>query len=97
MTLNRGEPDHPHWKKPPTPKEMAAVWWGLGACFVVLGLQQWFNPSLPPFTGRWSWVDTIAFNAMGQHGPAYMHMGIGAILLIAGCLKWLEHRSQKRT
>lgn len=96
MKLNRGEPNHPHWKKPFSPKELAAVWWGLGACFVVLGLQEWFDPSQVPFSGRWSWIKTMAFNAMGPRGPAILHMSLGAILIAAGCLKWSEYRVQKR-
>ncbi|MDP3250884.1 MAG: hypothetical protein Q8M77_03120 [Hydrogenophaga sp.] len=96
MKLNRGEPDHPHWKRPFTPKEMAVTWWGFGACSLVLGLREWFEPSQSPFSGRWSWLNTIAFNAMGQRGPAYLYMGLGAIVVFAGCLKWYEHRTQKR-
>lgn len=94
MKLNRGEPDHPHWKRPFSHKEKAAAWWGLGACSVVLGLHEWFNPSPAPFTGRWSWIKSIAFDAMGQHGPAYVYMGLGAVLIIVGCLKWSAHRAQ---
>ena len=50
MKLNRGEPDHSHWKTPFTPKEKATAWLGLGACVVLLGVMEWTNPSNPPFT-----------------------------------------------
>ena len=88
MKLNRGEPDHPHWKKPFSNKEMAAGWWGFGACFFVLGLQEWFDPSQVPFSGRWSWVKAMAFNAIGHRGPAILYMSLGAIMVAAGLLKW---------
>ena len=97
MKLNRGEPDHPHWKKPFTPKEMAATWWVFGVCFVALGLREWLDPAQAPFSGRWSWINTMAFNALGQRGPAYLYMGLGAILVFAGCVKWHEHRAQRRS
>jgi hypothetical protein len=34
MKLNRGEPDHPHWKKPFTSMEKATAWLGFGGCFI---------------------------------------------------------------
>lgn len=96
MKLNRGEPDHPHWKKPFSHKEMAAFWWAFGACAIVFGLQEWFDPSQAPFSGRWRWVKTAAFNAMGHRGPAILNLSLGVILIVAGCLKWFEYRAQKR-
>jgi hypothetical protein len=96
MKLNRGEPDHPHWKKPFSHKELAVAWWGIGACFVVLGLQEWFDPSQAPFSGRWSWVKTIAFDAMGHSGLAILYMSLGAIWVAAGFLKWSAYRGQKQ-
>ena len=96
MKLNRGEPDHPHWRKPFSNKEMAAVWWGFGACFFMLGLQEWFDPSQVPFSGRWSWVKTMAFNAIGQRGPAILYMSLGTIMVAAGFLKWSAYRGQKQ-
>lgn len=96
MKLNRGEPDHPHWKKPFSPREIAVAWWGLGACFVVFGLLEWFNPSLPPFSGRLSWVKALAFNAIGQWGPGLLHMSVGAIFVAAGIWKWSASRGHKQ-
>lgn len=96
MKLNRGEPDHPHWKKPFSNKKMTAALWGLGACFFMLGLLEWFNPSQVPFSGRWSWLKAIAFNAMGHRGPAILYMGLGVILVVAGFFKWSAYRGQKR-
>lgn len=96
MKLNRGEPDHPHWKKPFSNKEMAAFWWGFGACSFVLGLHEWFDPSQVPFSGRWSWVKTMAFNALGHRGPAILYMSLGTIMVAAGFLKWSAYRGQKQ-
>lgn len=96
MKLNRDEPDHPHWKKPFSHKESAAAWWGLGACSIALGLQECFDPSQAPFSGRWSWIKTMAFNAMGHYGPAIVYLGLGSILVAAGCLKWSQYLAQKR-
>ena len=97
MKLNRGEPDYPHWKKPFSHKEMAIVWWGLGACAVVLGLQEWLSPSQMPYSGRWGWVRTFAVNAIGDRGPAAMYLSLGAIMAAFGGWKWWQHRSQQKT
>jgi hypothetical protein len=86
MKLNRGEPDHPYWRTPFTPKEKAVAWLGLGACFLVLGIMDWVNPPSPPFTGRWSWLTSWAYGALGAHGPATLYFLIGALFVIAGGL-----------
>lgn len=96
MKLNRGEPDHPHWKKPFSHKEIAIVWWGLGACAVVLGLQEWFAPAQMPYSGRWGWVKTFAVNAIGSRGPAAMYLSLGAIMAALGGWRWWTHRSQQK-
>jgi len=96
MKLNRGEPEHPHWKRPFSHQEKAVGWWGLGACFLALGLKECFDPSLPPFTGRWSWLKTMVSNAIGDRGLAMVYVGLGATLVGAGCLKWAKHLTHKR-
>ena len=88
MKLNRGEPDHPHWKTPFTPKEKAAAWLGIGGCFIALGVMEWINPSRPPFAGRWSWLTSATYNTFGIHGQAVLYGVIGALLVVAGCVQW---------
>ena len=96
MKLNRGEPDHPHWKKPFSQKEVAIAQCGLGVCAVVLGLQEWYVPSQPPFSGRWGWINTLAVNAFGDRGPAILYLSLGAIFTVSGALKWWMYRSQNK-
>ena len=95
MKLNRGEPDHPHWRTPFTAKEKAAASWGLGGCFILLGVMEWLTPPEPPFTGRWGWVKSLAYNVGGAHGPAIFYTAAGALLVVAGCFKWAQYRAQK--
>ena len=95
MKLNRGEPDHPHWKTAITPKEKATAWLGLGCCFVVLGVLEWIDPSKPPFTGRWSWLTSAAYNAFGVHGQAVLYGAVGAFFVVAGCVQWAHHRKPR--
>ncbi|MFI5444561.1 hypothetical protein [Polaromonas sp. UC242_47] len=94
MKINRGEPDHPHWKKPFTHKEMAVAYWGLSACSLALGLAQWLNPPKAPFTGRWGWLNSMTTSVMGEQGPVFFQIGIAAILILSGCVKWATYRSQ---
>lgn len=96
MKSHRGGPDHPHWKKPFSPQEMAMVWWAFSATSAVLGIQEWVNPSPAPFTGRWSWLKTLASNAMGEKGTAIIYLGIAITLLVIGCAFWARHRKQQR-
>lgn len=92
MKLNRGEPDHSHWKTPFTPKEKATAWLGLGACVVLLGVMEWTNPSNPPFTGRWSWLKAAAHDALGIHGVAILWLAIGVLFVVGGVLQWPRAR-----
>lgn len=94
MKLNRGEPDHPHWKSPFTPKEKALFWLGVGACFLVLGWMDWVNPPMPPFTGRWGWVAATAHNALGIHGPTIVYWVLGGLMVAVGASQWLSARLQ---
>ena len=95
MKLWRGEPDHPYWTSPFTPKEKALLWWGLGSCFFLLGTVDWLNPPVPPFSGRWSWVSSWAYYALGTHGLAVLQGGLGLLLVLAGCLQWARPRSER--
>ena len=59
---------------------------GLGTCFLVLGLMDWVNPANPPFTGRWSWLKSWAYGALGAHGLATLYSLIAALFVIAAGL-----------
>jgi hypothetical protein len=95
MKLNRGEPDHPHWKTPFTPQEKAMASLGIGCCFLLLAMADWFDPSKPPFTGRWGWLKSAAYEAFGLHGAVVLYCVIGAAFVIAGCVKWLQGRTPR--
>jgi hypothetical protein len=92
MKLNRGEPDHQHWKKPFTPRELAATWLALGGCTLVLAVAEWRAPGEPPFTGRWSGLKAAVHDAFGVHGIAAVYGVIGAAFVLAGVLKWVGRR-----
>lgn len=95
MKNNRGEPDHPYWKKSFSRQEMAIVWLGLGAACTSLGILEWLNPSQAPFTERWSWIKTLVTNAMGVQGTAIIYLGIAAAMFIIGVCFLARHRSVK--
>jgi len=86
----RGEPDHDHWRAPFTGRERAAAFWGLGGVGFALGLVEWINPHAPPFTGRWGWLPSLAYNAIGPKGPAFGWFAIAIVLTLAGALAWTK-------
>lgn len=88
MKLWRGQPDHEHWRRPPSRKEVASCWLGLGSVCLLLGVVQWLEPSHPPFTGRWSWFTGMAYQAIGLHGPAIVTSVLGLLVLIVGLASW---------
>lgn len=90
MKLWRGQPDHDHWRKPPTLKERAYFLWGMSAVALALGLSSLASPSSPPFTGKWSWVYTWAYATFGSTGPAIAWLGLAAVLAAGGTFAWLR-------
>jgi hypothetical protein len=43
-------------------------WLGMGVMFALMAMREWELPSMPPFTGRWGWLDRVAFEAFGAKG-----------------------------
>lgn len=75
--------------------EKARAWLGIGGCFIVWGVVEWTTPSAPPFTGRWSWLASAAYNAGGVHGQAVLYGIIGVLFVIAGLVQWAHHRNPR--
>ena len=48
-----------------------------------LGFMQWFEPSHPPFTGKLSWLYTVAYGALGPNGIAQFWWAIAVLLVLA--------------
>jgi hypothetical protein len=92
MKLNRGEPDHPHWKTPLSRREKAWAWLGLGGCFLMLACVRWVDPQHPPFTGRWSSLQSAVHDAFGVHGMAVAYGVLGAVFVLAGGLQGVRSR-----
>ena len=93
MKLWHGEPDHNHWRRRFTAGERAVFWWGLAACFILLGVSEWFTPSRPPFTGKWAWLSAWAYGSFGPNGLVALQWGIAAALLCVGTLIWVGRDS----
>lgn len=88
MKLWRGQPDHDHWRAPFTPRELAVAWLGLGACFLILGLYEWFSPATPPFTGKWGRLLAWAHDSLGPNGPAIVFLVPGVLMGLVGAASW---------
>ena len=65
-------------KKGFTPSGVLAwqVSFGLGAMFALLAFAEWQTPSLPPFSGRWSWVNALAYKSLGGQGLLTLYLAI---------------------
>lgn len=63
-----------------TAKDKALFSAGLAFCMLMFVIMEWSKPSLPPFTGRWSWVYRFAHDTFGTHGVGVM-WGIFGVML----------------
>jgi hypothetical protein len=90
MKLFRGQPDHDHWRKPFTVAEKAAAWAGFGLVFLVIGGLHWLAPPVPPFTGKWSWLEGVLYEEFGPPGIPVATLAAGALMFIGGLVTWWE-------
>ena len=90
MKLWRGQPDHNHWRKPFTNRQLANVWLGFSAFVILLALLEWRNPKLPPFSGRYSWLYSSLYNINNSSGILIFYIAIAVILMFFGISKWLK-------
>ena len=66
---------------------------GLGALFVLLAFVEWKTPSHPPFSGRWSWANALAYQAFGAKGLLTLYLAVGVSAICFG-LALLGKRNQ---
>lgn len=72
----------------PTPLLVWPVYAGLALCAAVLGTVELYEPSQPPFTGRWPSLYASAHATLGRFGVAYYWFGASALLCLAALAKW---------
>lgn len=53
-----------------------------------LGLSCWLKPPHPPFTGKLSWVDALAYAHLGPHGVALLWSAMGALFAALAVTSW---------
>jgi hypothetical protein len=70
------------------PKEAAFGCWGFAVCILLLAIKEWENPSVPPFTGRSSWLYYFFTALFGSKGPLFFYLGFAAFLFSVGVLAW---------
>ena len=46
----------------------AVIYLGLSGMLAVLAFMEWMQPSLPPYTGRWSWFYGLIYELLGEQG-----------------------------
>jgi hypothetical protein len=92
---------------PPSREAMKSGWpkseiskWPVFAGFslisAALGMVEWFNPSHPPFTGRWLLVRAALYDAIGSRGFAYLLAALAVGLAIAAAFQWRSEISFRK-
>ena len=71
--------------------------WPVFLCLALLGyflaLSEFLAPSVPPFTGRSSMLKTLAYQALGVRGLAFIGVGLSAAFVVAA---YMSYRSSQR-
>jgi hypothetical protein len=44
------------------------IWLAVSALDAVLAVAEWYSPSKPPFSGRWSWINAAFYQNFGERG-----------------------------
>jgi len=61
---------------------------------LMFGVTEWFDPSLPPFTGKLSAIVSMAHTTFGEHGPAYVYFCCSVVLLVLAFVLWQRKARQ---
>lgn len=67
----------------------------LSLVFLMLGVIEWLDPSLPPFSGKLSVIVSMAHTSFGAHGPAYVYFCVSALLLFLAFVLWQSKERQE--
>ena len=61
---------------------------GVAGICAIFAAMQWLKPSAPPFTGRWSSLNTAIFAAFGTYGLAIVATVMLLAFALAAWLAW---------
>ncbi len=73
----------------------AARWQGLAGVAVlavIYAVVQFVRPSQPPFSGRWSWLNSAAHAVLGHYGVAWLAALVALGFAIAARAEWQRRR-----
>jgi hypothetical protein len=81
-----------------TPRGVGAryFWPGMSVLAGLMAIHEWDRPSLPPYTGRWSWASQIAYEAFGSRGEFVLLTGLALCALLGGVVGWQRKKERKR-
>lgn len=92
MKLWHGEPGHNHWRRAFTNSEKARFWWGMSVVIALLAWLEWVKPSLPPFHGKLSLLESLAYNSFGLRGVFYLFFAGTVLTMYAGFHLWRKRQ-----
>ena len=73
----------------------AGKWQVPGALSLVtasMSILEWFEPSAPPFAGRWSFIYSFMHSTFGAYGRAYWWAACSILLLLVAVRRWYTVR-----
>jgi hypothetical protein len=68
-------------------KQARHLLFGIAGAIFLFALNEWFHPSLPPFTGRLSSIETALYYSFGPKSLAVFWAMFASFLLLMGLLR----------
>jgi hypothetical protein len=79
------------WK--PSPNVKGSAYAGVALIGAVAGVSELMHPTMPPFTGRWSFVYSAAY-ALGPYGVAFYWFAFALGFTVAAVFAWRASRKR---
>ena len=69
---------------------------GFALIFFILGCSQLLDPSQPPFKGKWSLVNSVLYQNLGEYGIAAVSLMIATLMAVATFFSWPKDKLASR-
>lgn len=73
------------------------IWLGMSVVTGALAFSEWQNPSRPPFSGQWRWLNELAYGALGARGVFALFALYCAGSVCYGLVLWQRARTEARS
>ncbi len=90
MKLWHNQPNQDNWRKPFSHREKAGLYFGFSVMFVVMTLSELHAPTIPPFSGRYSWLFSSLYQLNNNFGVLSFYILFALVFFVLGTSKWFE-------